>query len=90
MNVHQGGSSSDPSSSVSSHEDSDVEYLSFGRRRLLRCVLWESEGATWLTSVESLDGRVGDGGSVGSNAACAAETHQPAFQQELPSDQTTR
>jgi hypothetical protein len=70
VNVHQGGSSSDPSpsSSVSSHEDSEVEYRNLGR---LRRSLFLSSGCNGSTSVESLDARAGDGGVVGSNAADA-------------------
>lgn len=70
MKVHHGGSSSDPSpsSSVSSHEDSEVEYRNLG---LVRRSLFLSAGCDGSTSVESFDARAGDGGVVGSNAADA-------------------
>jgi hypothetical protein len=68
VNVHHGGSSSDSSSSVSSHEDSEVEYRNLGRLRRSRL---GSAGYDGSTNVESFDARTGDGGVEGSNAADA-------------------
>jgi hypothetical protein len=80
VNVHHGGSSSDPLPSVSSQDDSEVEYLNFG----LRLSRFFSSRCNGSTNVESLEGRAGEGGVVGSNAADAG--HQIYF--SYPEDRT--